>query len=161
MRVMKLIILFVLNIQTFFLRIIYNYYVQIEIIKKQKVMFLMSLVLLSSCSIMEKQQFHDKQPLLVASGFKMQLANTSENLNYLKTLEQGAITKLDNISDNLEVLNMLTQYKLLPYEKKSEAYYIFVDVDSCKCFFWGLDQANERFLLLQEQQNIDINDRNR
>ena len=116
---------------------------------------------LSSCSMMEAQQFHDKQPLLVASGFKMQLANTPEKLNYLKTLDQDAITKLDNTSDNVELLNMLTQYKLLPHEKKSEAYYIFVDVDNCKCFFWGLDQANENFLLLQEQQNIDINDRNR
>lgn len=116
---------------------------------------------LSSCSMMEAQQFHDKQPLLVASGFKMQLANTPEKLNYLRTLDQDAITKLDNTSDNVELLNMLTQYKLLPHEKKSEAYYIFVDVDNCKCFFWGLDQANENFLLLQEQQNIDINDRNR
>ena len=116
---------------------------------------------LSSCSMMKAQQFHDKQPLLVASGFKMQLANTPEKLNYLKTLDQDAITKLDNTSDNVELLNMLTQYKLLPHEKKSEAYYIFVDVDNCKCFFWGLDQANENFLLLQEQQNIDINDRNR
>ena len=116
---------------------------------------------LSSCRMMEEQQFHDKQPLLVASGFKMQLANTPEKLNYLKTLDQDAITKLDNTSDNVELLNMLTQYKLLPHEKKSEAYYIFVDVDNCKCFFWGLDQANENFLLLQEQQNIDINDRNR
>ena len=94
--------------------------------------------LLSSCSMMQAQQIQDKEQLLTAAGFKMKPADTPEKLAHLKSLPQDKIT---------------------PNEKDGVVYYIYADVDNCQCFYWGLDQSYQNFMLLQEQKNIADEDR--
>lgn len=89
--------------------------------------------LLSSCAMMEAQETKNTEQLLVAAGFKMKLADTPEKMAHLKTL---------------------TQHKLVPHQKDGAVYYIYADATTCQCFYWGQDQSYQRFMQLQEQQNI-------
>ena len=89
--------------------------------------------LLSSCAMMEAQQTKDTEQLLAAAGFKMKLADTPAKMAHLKTL---------------------TQHKIVPHQKDGAIYYIYADATTCQCFYWGQDLSYQRFMQLQEQQNI-------
>ena len=94
--------------------------------------------LLSSCAMMSAQEAKDKEQLLAAAGFKMTLANTPAKMAHLKTL---------------------TQNKIVPHQKDGAVYYIYADAANCQCFYWGNDQAYQKFQQLQVQQNLAAEDR--
>jgi hypothetical protein len=89
--------------------------------------------LLASCAMMEAQQTKDTEQLLSAAGFKMKLADSPAMMAHLKTL---------------------TQHKIVPHQKDGTVYYIYADAATCQCFYWGRDKSYQRFMQLQEQQNI-------
>jgi hypothetical protein len=93
---------------------------------------------LTSCAMMSAQQAKDTEQLLAAAGFKMTLANTPAKMAHLKTL---------------------TQNKIVPHQKDGVAYYIYADATNCQCFYWGQEQAYQKFQELQVQQNLAAEDR--
>jgi hypothetical protein len=93
---------------------------------------------LASCAMMSAQQAKDTEQLLAAAGFKMTLANTPAKMAHLKTL---------------------TQNKIVPHQKDGVAYYIYADATNCQCFYWGQEQAYQKFQELQVQQNLAAEDR--
>ena len=88
---------------------------------------------LMSCAAIKAQNAEDKEQLLAAAGFKMQLADTPEKLAHLKTL---------------------TQQKIVTHEKDGKNYYIYADATTCQCLYIGQDSNYQNFQQLQIQKNI-------
>jgi hypothetical protein len=88
---------------------------------------------LISCAAIKAQNAEDKEQLLAAAGFKMQLADTPEKLAHLKTL---------------------TQQKIVTHEKDGKNYYIYADATTCQCLYIGQDSNYQNFQQLQIQKNI-------
>ena len=89
--------------------------------------------LLISCAAMEAQDAEDKEQLLAAAGFKLQLADSPEKMAHLKTL---------------------TQQKIVTHEKDGKNYYVYADATTCQCLYLGDDSDYQRFQQLQIQKNI-------
>lgn len=89
--------------------------------------------LLTACAAMKAEDAIDKEQLLAAAGFKMQLADTPEKLAHLKTL---------------------TQQKIVTHEKDGTNYYVYADATTCKCVYIGEDANYQHFQQLQTQKNI-------
>ena len=88
---------------------------------------------LMSCAAIKAQNAEDKEQLLAAAGFKMQLADTPEKLAHLKTL---------------------TQQKIVMHEKDGKNYYVYADATTCQCLYIGQDSNYQNFQQLQIQKNI-------
>ena len=88
---------------------------------------------LMSCAAITAQNAEDKEQLLAAAGFKMQLADTPEKLAHLKTL---------------------TQQKIVTHEKDGKNYYVYADATTCQCLYIGQDSNYQNFQQLQIQKNI-------
>jgi hypothetical protein len=88
---------------------------------------------LTACASIEAQNAEDKEQLLAAAGFKMQLANTPEKMAHLKTL---------------------TQHKIITHEKDGKNYYVYADATTCQCVYIGEDANYQNFQHLQVQKNI-------
>jgi len=88
---------------------------------------------LMSCAAIKAQNAEDKEQLLAAAGFKMQLADTPEKLAHLKTL---------------------TQQKIVTHEKDGKNYYVYADATTCQCLYIGQDSNYQNFQQLQIQKNI-------
>jgi predicted MarR family transcription regulator len=88
---------------------------------------------LISCAAIKAQNAEDKEQLLAAAGFKMQLADTPEKLAHLKTL---------------------TQQKIVTHEKDGKNYYVYADATTCQCLYIGQDSNYQNFQQLQLQKNI-------
>lgn len=88
---------------------------------------------LISCAAIKAQNAEDKEQLLAAAGFKMQLADTPEKLAHLKTL---------------------TQQKIVMHEKDGKNYYVYADATTCQCLYIGQDSNYQNFQQLQLQKNI-------
>ena len=86
-----------------------------------------------SCAAMKAQDAEDKEQLLAAAGFKLQLADTPEKMAHLKTL---------------------TQQKIVTHEKDGKNYYVYADATTCQCLYIGQDDDYQRFQQLQIQKNI-------
>lgn len=90
-------------------------------------------VFLTACASIEAQNTEDKEQLLAAAGFKMQMANTPEKMAHLKTL---------------------TQHKIVTHEKDGKNYYVYADAKTCQCVYIGEDANYQSFQQLQVQKNI-------
>jgi hypothetical protein len=88
---------------------------------------------LMSCAAIKAQNVEDKEQLLAAAGFKLQLADTPEKLAHLKTL---------------------TQQKIVMHEKDGKNYYVYADATTCQCLYIGQDSNYQSFQQLQIQKNI-------
>jgi hypothetical protein len=88
---------------------------------------------LISCAAIKAQNAEDKEQLLAAAGFKMQLADTPGKLAHLKTL---------------------TQQKIVTHEKDGKNYYVYADATTCQCLYIGQDSNYQNFQQLQIQKNI-------
>jgi predicted MarR family transcription regulator len=88
---------------------------------------------LISCAAIKAQNAEDKEQLLAAAGFKMQLADTPEKQAHLKTL---------------------TQQKIVTHEKDGKNYYVYADATTCQCLYIGQDSNYQNFQQLQLQKNI-------
>jgi len=87
----------------------------------------------SSCATMEADRARDTEQLLAAAGFKVRPADTPEQLAHVKTL---------------------TQHKLVPHEKNGTVYYVYADATTCRCVYWGPEEAYQRYQRLAAQQRI-------
>lgn len=88
---------------------------------------------LAGCAAIQKSDATSTEQLLVAAGFKMQLADTPEKVAHLKTL---------------------TQRKVVPHDKDGKNVYIFADAEYCKCIYAGNQENNQRYQSLLVKQNI-------
>jgi hypothetical protein len=88
---------------------------------------------LISCAAINAQNIEDKEELLAAAGFKIQLADTPEKLAHLKTL---------------------TQQKIVTHEKDGKNYYVYADATTCQCLYIGQDSDYQSFQQLQIQKQI-------
>lgn len=89
--------------------------------------------LLYSCSMVQTQQTIELENLLIDAGFNVTFSNTPEKLNYLKTLSQN---------------------KIVLYNKDESNFYIYADAAVCQCFYWGSEKSYQGFLALQKKQNL-------
>ena len=89
--------------------------------------------LLYSCSMVQTQQTIELENLLIDAGFNVTFSNTTEKLNYLKTLSQN---------------------KIVLYNKDESNFYIYADAAVCQCFYWGSEKSYQGFLALQKKQNL-------
>ena len=107
-----------------------------------KVIFRVLLLILSgvliSCAALNARKNTDTEQLLVTAGFKINAANTPAKLDHLKTLSQN---------------------KLVAHKKDGAAYYIYADAEDCRCFYWGTEESYQKFLKLQNKQNLAAQDR--
>ena len=89
--------------------------------------------LLYSCSMVQTQQTIELENLLIDAGFNVTFSNTPEKLTYLKTLSQN---------------------KIVLYNKDESNFYIYADAAVCQCFYWGSEKTYQGFLALQKKQNL-------
>ena len=89
--------------------------------------------LLYSCSMVQTQQTIELENLLIDAGFNVTFSNTPEKLTYLKTLSQN---------------------KIVLYNKDESNFYIYADAAVCQCFYWGSEKNYQGFLALQKKQNL-------
>jgi hypothetical protein len=89
--------------------------------------------LCSSCATMEADRARDTEQLLAAAGFKVKPADTPDKLAHVKSL---------------------TQHKLVPHEKDGTVYYVYADATTCRCVYWGPEEAYQRYQRLATQQRI-------
>ncbi len=82
------------------------------------------IIALEGCSTTKQLQVHETEHLLIAVGFQMRLADTPEKLEHLK---------------------ILTQKKLITYQRDEKLYYVYVDVTSCKCLYEGTEEDYLRY----------------
>jgi hypothetical protein len=97
------------------------------------VSFALAGALLTACAAMKAEEATNKEQLLAAAGFKMQLANTPEKLAHLKTL---------------------TQQKIVVHEKGGINYYVYADATTCQCLYIGQDANYQNYQQLQTQKTL-------
>jgi len=91
---------------------------------------------LSGCANQEAIQ---TERLLAASGFKMQLADTSNRTEHIKTFPQR---------------------KLTPYKRDDgQTGHLYADAEFCKCVYSGSEESYDRFERLSTEQGIAMEDR--
>lgn len=82
---------------------------------------------------MEASKARKTEQVLAAAGFKIKLGETPEQLAHLQTL---------------------AQHQLTAHEKDGAVYYIYADSTTCKCLYWGNEEAYQRYQQLALQQQI-------
>lgn len=89
--------------------------------------------LFAACAAMEANKAAETEQLLAAAGFQIKLASTPAQIAHVQSL---------------------TQHKLVPHEKDGAVYYVYGDATTCKCLYWGNEQAYQRYQQLAVQQEI-------
>ena len=99
------------------------------------VVFCSALALLASsgCAMIGRSDAMDTERLLAASGFRMQLADTSARMAHVEALPQR---------------------KLTPVPHGSENRFVYADATYCKCMYVGTEEAFDRFQKLSTRQEI-------
>jgi hypothetical protein len=108
-----------------------NSIIKLRLLKGVSIAILSSLLI--SCAAITAQNAEEKEELLSAAGFKLQLADTPEKMAHLKTL---------------------TQQKIVTHEKDGKNYYVYADATTCQCLYIGQDSDYQRFQQLQIQKKI-------
>jgi hypothetical protein len=88
------------------------------------IIIMMLIFALAGCSTTKSLHVLETEHFLIAAGFQMQLADTPEKLEHLKTL---------------------TQKKLITYQRDEKIYYVYADVASCKCLYEGTEEDYLRY----------------
>lgn len=99
------------------------------------VMFPASII---ACASTPTLQPADMEKLLLGSGFTKAVADTPEKLEQLKKLPQR---------------------KLAPHQDGAKVFYIYADVEYCRCAFAGDQNAYEKYQQLAEKQQLSEEDR--
>ncbi len=84
-------------------------------------------IVLTGCAEKNTEQ------MLAASGFTMQLADTPEKLEHLKTLDQ---------------------HQFFIQNRQGKSYYVYVDANHCKCLYFGDDEHYQKYENLSLQQGL-------
>ncbi|CAI8826096.1 hypothetical protein [Methylocaldum szegediense] len=87
----------------------------------------------SSCATVEADRARNTEQLLAAAGFKVRPADNPEQLAHVQTL---------------------TQHKLVPHEKDGTVYYVYADASTCRCIYWGPEEAYQRYQRLAAEREI-------
>jgi hypothetical protein len=101
--------------------------------KEQIACFLNIFILASIVIILSGCAAKNTEQMLAASGFTMQLADTPEKLEHLKTL---------------------TQRKIFTQDRNGKPYFIYADADSCKCLYAGDEENYHKYQDLLMKQDI-------
>jgi vacuolar-type H+-ATPase subunit I/STV1 len=96
---------------------------------------MMLIFALAGCSTTKGLQVLETEHFLMAAGFQMQLADTPEKLEHLKTL---------------------TQKNMIRYQRDEKIYYVYADATACKCLYEGTEEDYLRYKdLLQRKKQLD------
>ena len=95
-------------------------------------------VSLIACASTPTLQPADMEKLLLASGFTKAVADTPEKLDQLKKLPQR---------------------KLAPYEEGAKVFFIYADVENCRCAYAGDQNAYEKYQQLAQKKQLSEEDR--
>ena len=93
---------------------------------------------LIGCASSATQKRVDMGKLLTASGFKKAVADTPEKLDQLKKLPQRKIT---------------------PHEDGDKVFYIYADVEKCRCAYAGNEEAYQKYKQLARKDQLNEEDR--
>lgn len=88
---------------------------------------------LTACAAMEASNARKTEQTLAASGFRIKLGDTPDQMAHIQTL---------------------TQHQLVPHEKDGTVYYVYADATTCKCLYWGNEESYQRYQQLALQQQI-------
>ena len=91
-----------------------------------------------SCASMRESNSVDIEKLLEASGFKKGVADSPEKLDQLKDLPQR---------------------KIVSYEEGDKTFYIYADVEKCKCAYAGDEEAYKKYQKLAHKKKRSEEDR--
>ena len=94
---------------------------------------LMLAVLFVSCASTKGSQGVDMGKLLNSAGFKKAVADTPEKLDQLKKLPQR---------------------KVVSHQEGDKIFYIYADVEKCKCAYAGDEEAYKRYQKLTQKRNL-------
>jgi hypothetical protein len=96
---------------------------------------MMLIIALEGCSTPKHLQVQETEHLLIAAGFQMQLADTPEKLEHLKTL---------------------IQKKFIRYQRDEKLFYVYADAAACKCLYEGTKEDYQRYKdFLQRKKQMD------
>ena len=95
-------------------------------------------VSLVSCAATKGRQKADMGKLLSSAGFKKAVADTPEKLDQMKKLPQR---------------------KLVPHQEGDKIFYIYADVEKCKCAYAGDEEAYKRYQKLTHKREISEQER--
>ncbi len=111
-----------------------------SIVKKcvKSLVVVMLPVSLIACASTPTLQPADMEKLLLASGFTKAVADTPEELDQLKKLPQR---------------------KLAPYEDGAKVFYIYADIENCRCAYAGDQNAYEKYQQLAKKKQLSEEDR--
>lgn len=88
------------------------------------IIIMMFIFALAGCSTAKGLQVLETEHFLIAAGFQMQLADTPEKLEHLKTM---------------------TQKKVIRYQRDEKLYYVYADATACKCLYEGTEEDYLRY----------------
>jgi hypothetical protein len=94
--------------------------------------------LVSGGCLKSNPKTNDTERLLVASGFKMRLADTPAKLTRIKGLAQR---------------------KILAHRSEGKLLYVYVDAEHCRCVYAGSEEAYRRYQDLALDQQLAAEDR--
>lgn len=104
----------------------------------KSIVVVMLTVSIIACASTPTRQPVDMEKLLQASGFTKAVADTPEKLDQLKKLPQR---------------------KLAPHEDGNKVFYIYADVEKCRCAYAGDQKAYEKYQQLAEKKQLSEEDR--
>lgn len=99
---------------------------------------IMIIVALIGCASTAKQKKMDMRRLLKASGFSKAVADTPEKLDQLKKLPQRKITA---------------------HKDGDKVFYIYADVQNCRCAYSGNEEAYKKYQQLAGKNQLSETDR--
>ena len=105
---------------------------------KLALLFTMFAVLFFSCASTGSRKTADMGTLLDSAGFKKAVADTPEKLDHLKNLPQR---------------------KVVPHQEGDKIFYIYADVEKCKCAYAGDEEAYRRYQKLTKKNKLSDEER--
>ncbi len=88
----------------------------------------------SACTTLtEAEKATQTEGILAAAGFRIKLADTPDKLAHTQAL---------------------TQHQIVPHQKDGEVYYVYADATTCKCVYWGNEEAYQRYQQFALQREL-------
>lgn len=94
-----------------------------------------TLLAMSACAELERQETKETEQLLSAAGFKMKLADTPEKRTQLQAMKQQSV---------------------LPRDKDGTLYFLYADAKDCGCLFVGTQENYQAYERLSVQREVTI-----
>ena len=101
-------------------------------------MALMLTMMLIGCASTEGSRKVDMDKVLISAGFKKAVADTPEKLGQLKKLPQR---------------------RVVPHQEGDKIFYIYADIEKCKCAYAGDEEAYRKYQKLTHKNDISEKER--